>query len=162
MPPSQAVASRRTGNHRRQQRLRPGRHDEFFNPRRLVDRRRHFRILVARRESGGSAPPCSRRSRRLSVAALGNHCHLTVRRQPHHTISSRRFPSAASLLFGGFDRKICVTPLRRANSTSASAGLSLSRILVSIRNFLAKSKCRSSCSAFGVGVTATAKQSALR
>ena len=45
--------ARRTGDHRRQQRLHPRRHHDVLVPRRLVDRRRHLRFAAPRRQSGG-------------------------------------------------------------------------------------------------------------
>ena len=55
---------RRTGNHRRQQRLHPRRHHDLLLPRRLVDRRRHVRIAAARGQSGGAIGRAEGRSRR--------------------------------------------------------------------------------------------------
>ena len=45
---------RRTGNHRRQQRLHPRRQHDVLLPGRLVDRRRHVRIAAARGQPGGA------------------------------------------------------------------------------------------------------------
>ena len=150
VPHTQALAPGRARNYRREQRVYLGRNHELRDARRLVDRCRHLRFALARGKSGGRATHSRRSFGKRGVISLLFRAAVRPRRSPGGPARAARFPSPGPAFrktegqrLSGLARKIWVTPLRRAKSTSASAWLSLSSTRVSMCSLRANSRCRS-------------------